>query len=179
MPLDPRAPVRAARPPWAVALLGALLLVATPAVAGKRDPDAPRPVKAVVYTQVTVEQLEDLLRSRSIQFQTIRADGVDSFVRARVGTYQIIVGLHDGGTGPATDLVLYAGFQASAPPTLEQINAWNASQRWGRAYLDAAGDPVLESDIDLSGGVLPAHVLDRIEHFGATVDGFAEAIGFR
>ncbi len=47
--------------------------------------------------------------------------------------------------------------------TPEKINAWNKTKRYSRTYLDDEGDPVLEVDLDLEGGVSHARVLDYLK----------------
>ncbi len=55
------------------------------------------------------------------------------------------------------DLNLYAGF-LDIKPSQERINAWNASKRFGRAYIDPDGDAAMEMDINLKNGVSPANL---------------------
>lgn len=50
------------------------------------------------------------------------------------------------------DLNFYAGFLDNKP-TLEAINAWNRDKRFGKAYLDADLDAVVEFDVNLEHGV--------------------------
>lgn len=45
------------------------------------------------------------------------------------------------------------------------VNDWNAQQRWSRAYLDHDGDPVLESDLSLHGGVTRENVRIFLEGY--------------
>lgn len=51
---------------------------------------------------------------------------------------------------------LYAVFNGKV--TLSRINEWNKTKRFSRAYLDRDDDPVLESDLDLEGGVTEENV---------------------
>jgi len=44
--------------------------------------------------------------------------------------------------------------------TLKKVNTWNKSKRYSRSYLDDEGDPHLELDLDLVGGVTEARVVD-------------------
>lgn len=44
----------------------------------------------------------------------------------------------------------YAGFSESDADAA-RLNDWNRSKRFGRAYIDKAGDPAIEMDIDLFG----------------------------
>jgi len=44
--------------------------------------------------------------------------------------------------------------------TLKKINEWNRTKRYSRTYLDDEGDPHLELDLDLEGGVTRARIVD-------------------
>ena len=48
----------------------------------------------------------------------------------------------------------------SGKADLKFVNAWNSAVRFSRSYLDSDGDPVLELELDLSGGVLRERVID-------------------
>ncbi len=47
--------------------------------------------------------------------------------------------------------------------TLENLNHWNENYRFGRAYLDEKGNPHLEVDLDLAGGVTKDRIKDYIK----------------
>jgi hypothetical protein len=44
--------------------------------------------------------------------------------------------------------------------TLSKANEWNKTHRYSRCYIDDDGDPALELDLDLVGGVSEARVAD-------------------
>jgi hypothetical protein len=68
----------------------------------------------------------------------------------------------------------------STPVPLERINEWNRSQRFGRAYLDKDGDPVIEMDLDLDdGGLSAALFADNLEFWDAVLGKFERHVGFR
>jgi hypothetical protein len=48
--------------------------------------------------------------------------------------------------------------------TLKKVNRWNETKRFSRSYIDAEGDPCLELDLDLAGGV----TTERIQSFFRT-----------
>jgi len=74
----------------------------------------------------------------------------------------------------------HAGYDMSTALSLERINEWNRSQRFGRAYLDKEGDPVLEMDLDLDdGGLSAALFVDNLEFWNAVIGKFERHIGFR
>ncbi len=55
--------------------------------------------------------------------------------------------------GSYESLLFYAGWSTQQPVSLQAINAWNRDSRFGRAYLDSEGDPVIELDLLMTGGV--------------------------
>lgn len=74
----------------------------------------------------------------------------------------------------------HSGYDITTPVPLERINEWNRSQRFGRAYLDKEGDPVIEMDLDLDdGGLSAALFTDNLEFWDAVLGKFERHIGFR
>lgn len=74
---------------------------------------------------------------------------------------------------------LHAGYNFTDKVSLAQINEWNRSQRFGRAYLDKVNDPILEMDLDLDDGGLSTLLFQDNMEFWATVLGkFEKHIGF-
>jgi hypothetical protein len=74
----------------------------------------------------------------------------------------------------------HSGYHLDKPVSLDTINDWNRSQRFGRAYLDKVNDPILEMDVDLDdGGVAPLLVIDNIEFWDSVLPKFEKAIGYR
>ncbi|HYD36053.1 MAG TPA: YbjN domain-containing protein [Allosphingosinicella sp.] len=74
----------------------------------------------------------------------------------------------------------HSGYDLSQPVTLERINEWNRSQRFGRAYLDKENDPILEMDVDLDdGGVSQLLFIDNIEFWASVLGNFERHIGYR
>ncbi|MDR2613283.1 MAG: YbjN domain-containing protein [Deltaproteobacteria bacterium] len=46
--------------------------------------------------------------------------------------------------------------------TLQDINTWNRDYRYSRAYMDDDGDPILELDLDLAGGISEGRLKDFV-----------------
>jgi len=59
-------------------------------------------------------------------------------------------------------LQFYAAFTSDSAD-LAKVNMWNRTKRYSRSYLDGDGDPCLELDLDLAGGVMPARIQDFIK----------------
>jgi len=68
-----------------------------------------------------------------------------------------VIFVNDGGKS----LQFYAGFTGIVD--LQVLNEWNKSKRYSRSYLDSAGDPSLELDLDLDGGVTVARIYDFLK----------------
>lgn len=74
----------------------------------------------------------------------------------------------------------HSGYDLRTVTSLETINQWNRTQRFGRAYLDGENDPILEMDVDLDdGGVSAALFIDNIEFWTSVLSGFERHIGYR
>jgi len=74
----------------------------------------------------------------------------------------------------------HSGYDLPTPVSLERINEWNRSQRFGRAFLDKDNDPILEMDLDLDDGGL-SHLLfvDNTEFWASVLGKFEQHIGYR
>jgi hypothetical protein len=71
------------------------------------------------------------------------------------------------------DLEIYAGFSGTQKIAIERINAWNARVRFVRAFLDEDGDPALQMDVGLDGGVTPANLRATLETWGSALDTYS------
>lgn len=74
----------------------------------------------------------------------------------------------------------HSGYDLRVPVSLERINEWNRSQRFGRAFLDKENDPILEMDLDLDDGGLSTQLfIDNIEFWASVLGRFEKHIGYR
>jgi hypothetical protein len=74
----------------------------------------------------------------------------------------------------------HSGYDLETAPSLTEINQYNQSQRFGRAFLDKEGDPILEMDVDLDdGGLSPALFIDNVEFWTTVLKTFEQTIGYR
>lgn len=76
-----------------------------------------------------------------------------------------------------TELNFYAGF-IDVKPTLDKINTWNASKRFGRAYLDADRDASIEMDVNLKEGISRENMAANFEIWRLVLVQFAQFSGF-
>ena len=74
----------------------------------------------------------------------------------------------------------HSGYDITVPVTLDRINEWNRTQRFGRAFLDKENDPILEMDVDLDdGGLSRALFIDNVEFWASVLGKFEQHIGYR
>lgn len=74
----------------------------------------------------------------------------------------------------------HVGYDLKTATSLESINEWNRSQRFGSAHLDKENDPILEMDVDLDdGGISPLLFIDNLEFWTSAMGRFEKHIGFR
>jgi hypothetical protein len=75
---------------------------------------------------------------------------------------------------------LHSGYHLTRKVSLASINEWNAGQRFGRAFLDKEGDPIIQMDIDLDdGGISQALFADNLEFWSSIIGKFHTHIGYR
>ncbi len=80
-------------------------------------------------------------------------------------------------TGNCEDINFYAGF-AGVKPTLDSVNAWNRTKRFGRAYVDADLDAVIEYDINLEHGVSRENLSAAFGVWSLVLGEFAGYVGY-
>lgn len=68
----------------------------------------------------------------------------------------------------------YAGYSVSDVFSLDRVNEWNRDKRFGRAYVDTSGDPIVEMDLDMDFNGLPrANVVESFQVWRSIVRSFA------
>lgn len=143
-------------------LMGLLLAVSTHGIAAPAD-------GARVIETITGQRLVELLKDAG--FTDAATDEDDDVIVSMQG-YRVLffVGTYEGKTLSARFAL--AGTQATA----DTVNTFDSEKRYGRAFLDADGDPVLESDLDLAGGVTEARVRDYIKTYNELMVHFLRAV---
>ncbi|GAB4298567.1 MAG: hypothetical protein Kow0096_17360 [Thiohalomonadaceae bacterium] len=123
--------------------------------------------KAEVITSLTKAQLHDLMKAEgyAVSFDEDgdllwKIDGLRTFLFA---------------VGEGDSLQFHVAF-SDGNATLEKVNAWNRDMRYSRNYLDESGDPHLELDLDLAGGVTQARVLDFIKTCQISLQQWIDAV---
>ena len=101
----------------------------------------------------------------------------DPMIEGRIGGKEYAVIFYDCTDNRACKAIqFWAWFQAPSI-TSADMKEWNQSERFGKAYLDSDGDPNIEWDVNLFGGVTYRNLDDNfdwwrlvLEKFGKFVD---------
>lgn len=152
------------RGPWIVAGL-ALGLVAT-------QPQA-RPLPA---GGVTAAEVIEVLQANGYRAQA-DVDGVgDPMVRSATDGANFAIYFYGCERERCTTIQFAVGFSMKQPPGLAKINEWNREMRFGRAYIDAEMDPVVEMDVDLELGATTEQLQSVVGAWAAVVPAFKKFI---
>jgi hypothetical protein len=146
----------------------AVTLAAAPAAAQKGNRlETTASGQGGVINKMTPSDVEELLRDMGYEFE--RLSGENTAYRFQLAGRPVVIFLSR--TGMNLQLWTYL---TGRKVSLDQINSWNRSKRFSRAYLDDDGDPNVEYDIDLEGGVTLGAVREGIETFEAVVTAFKD-----
>lgn len=146
------------------ALLGAVLvfgfLFAVPASSSQNVAFA----QEEVFDTMTATRVERILRS----FGDVTYEEVNTNIyRINLDGTKILLKKNE------KTLLLYCGWRGKQV-SLSRINEWNKTKRFAKAYIDNDGDPVLESDYELTGGVTEQNVKEWMKTYVLFLKQFKE-----
>ena len=144
-----------------IALLSLLLSLSITATA--------KDERSTVIESITSQRAAELLREAGFPGSEIDEDG-DIIVSMQGYRVLFLVGSYKGKTISARFAL------AGTSATIDTVNAFDKEKRFGRAFLDDDGDPVLESDLDLEGGVTEARVKDFFRTYNELMVHFLRAV---
>lgn len=142
-------------------------LLALTVVAFLSAPQRARAEQGEIIKELSADSVGRILQALNLEYKEI-TPGTYSF---NLGGYKTLL------INKGSNLQFYVSFKKKT--TLPRINEWNAGKRYSRAYLDKQGDPVLESDLDLQGGVSYGALREFIDKWLKLVKLFTEHIGFQ
>ncbi len=117
-----------------------------------------------VFDTMTATRVERILRS----FGDVTYEEVNTNVyRINLEGTKILLKKND------KTLLLYCGWSGKQV-SLSRINEWNKTKRFAKAYIDNEGDPVLESDYELTGGVTEQNVKEWMKTYVLFLKQFKE-----
>lgn len=117
-----------------------------------------------VVERITPTQVKDILSQEGYTNVTIDED--DDLIFSIEGTKVLML------TSTNQNNLLIRAAWARTNATLERVNEWNRTVMYSRAFIDRDGDPVLELDIKLTGGVSVKRIKDFVKDAKISIAAF-------
>jgi putative sensory transduction regulator len=140
------------------------------------------PVAAQMVTAADPASIAAALQAEGYAAKVEKGSDGDPVIRSQSSGSNFSVLFYNCNNGKNCATVqFYAGYKVEAgkAPSFEQINEWNKTNRFGRAYLDNSNDPVIEMDVDLDdGGMSRALFIDNLQFWTAVMARFEKHIGW-
>jgi hypothetical protein len=111
-----------------------------------------------VFSAISGPQLLDIMKRKGLKAEYADSS-IPNVIRWKfegLKTPIIIIG-YDGET------MMFRLAVAKIPVSDEEHNRWNREYRYSRSFPDYVGDPILEIDLDLQGGVCEGRIVDFID----------------
>jgi hypothetical protein len=121
-----------------------------------------------VITNITAPQLKQVLGE--IGFIGVEIDEDEDLIFSIEGTRVLLLISTD------KDILQFRISWSETDATLRKVNDWNRDKRFSRAYIDDDGEPVLELDLDLTGGVTIDRLVDYIMTTKFSIASFREEV---
>lgn len=137
------------------------------------------PAKAEMISSTKPDAVKSVLVARGMPAEMIAKSDEDPAIRSSYNGMIFMVLFRNCDTSHLNckTLQYYLGFSDAKATTLDQINEWNRTKRFARAYRDRQGDPVIEMDMDLDYGGLPReNVNESLHTWAALMDAFRKHI---
>jgi hypothetical protein len=107
-----------------------------------------------------------------------RDELADPLIRGRIGERPYFVYFYGCTSGRDCTNLMFSARWESDHFTDKSMGDWNRKKRFGKAYLDADGNPALELNVNLFGGVSRANLDDTFDWWRLLMAEFAEFYGF-
>jgi len=118
--------------------------------------------------------IHQILSEMELEYEILLdEDGDPTWTFTHLGILITIVSYDEVTPGLYASLLFYTGWITEVDVTLAMINDWNSGSRFGRAYMDDSGDPVIELDLLMVGGV----TADTIREYITVFVGAASSLG--
>ncbi len=125
---------------------------------------AAAPATGDTLVRADAEQMADVIRDVGFKAViTTDSDGDPMIKSSSQGADWSILFYGCTGGQTCTSVQFSAAFDLTDPMSGTPINDWNRDRRYGKAYLDAEGDPYLEMDVDLTHGVSVATFANTVQ----------------
>ena len=145
----------------------ACLLAANSGVLVSARPVAAEEVNEIILATITAEELREMMRAEGYE-ATLDGEGN---VRWKLEGFRSSIFV----AKDQKAIQFHSSF-SDGSATLKKVNEWNRTKRFSRAYLDDDGEPHLELDLELDGGVTQARIIDFFKTCRVSFDGWCREV---
>lgn len=107
-----------------------------------------------VYSRISAEEMKAIMQGEGYAVST----DDDGELRWKIEGFHTFIVVYDD-----QESVQFRAAFGDVETTMDEVNQWNATKRYSTSYLDDEGDPVLNLDLDLAGGVTRARIVDFLK----------------
>lgn len=137
-------------------------------VQGRSLPAAPEEEAAEIFESINLKQLMTIMKEEGY---AVSRDKNGTLIW-KINGFKTRLIIPDG---EASNIQFHTAFNdGSATP--EKVNAWNRTKRYSRTYLDDDGDPHLELDLDLEGGVTRERIVNFLLTCRVSMEAWCEEV---
>ena len=120
-------------------------------------------------------QVLELAKGYGSATLTVDSDG-DPRIEGRMEGRQYTVIFYDCKGGKACASLQFAWAIERQGVSLERLNEWNRTKRFGKAFLDKDGDPRVEMDVNVAYGVTRKNLDDSFDYWRVVVTSFYDMV---
>ncbi len=120
-----------------------------------------------VLTRISAPALQQIFKDEGYSFET---DGDGDIIWKIEGVRTYVIRSKEG-----NQITFRLAFN-NENTTLAKVNAWNKSKRFSRSYLDDDGDPVLQLDLELDGGITKERIVDYLKTCRVSMAAWAKEV---
>jgi hypothetical protein len=143
-----------------------VLAVACMSVAHAR-PKADEDATVTVISTLAPNELRDVMKAEGYEASLDK----DGNVMWKVEGFKAHIFVSDDGQS----IQFHSSFR-DGTATLKKVNEWNRTRRYSRTYLDDDGDPHLELDLDMEGGVTLDRLIDFLKTCRVSFDAWCKEV---
>jgi len=126
---------------------------------------------------VTAEEVAASLQAKGYKAEIGKDKGGDPKIHSGAEGVSFDIYFYGCNKGPrCSSLQFTVGFHVEGGMKLVDINTWNRSNRFGRAYLDDVNDPFVEMDLDVEHGFTSEAVENNIDTWDAVLGAFLRVV---
>ena len=131
-----------------------------------------------IFRSISAEDLSAVLKDSGYLPEISKRSDGNPIIKFEVFGLRTVVFFFAPKDGAYEGFQFFAGFSLQNKPGQAKMNDWNVAKRFAKAYVDSDGDPTLEMDVDLEGGVTREFIAARIRTWRSVLGAFARHIGY-